>query len=77
MVPPSSSSSTSSSTHQALTPELLMKYLQDPSSVDLSKVTVDPGDIKMQMGKALTEEEFKAHCAKNNIKPQVMKASKK
>jgi hypothetical protein len=60
-----------------LTPELIMQYMQDPSSVDFSRVTIDPGDIKMQMGRALTEEEFKKHCRDNNIAPQIVKSNPK
>lgn len=65
----------SSSDAPTLTPELIMKYMQDPSSVDFSKVRIDPGDIKMQMGRALTEEEFKKHCQENNITPQIVKSN--
>ena len=65
----------SSSSTTPLTPELIMKYMQDPSSVDFSKVSIDPGDIKMQMGRALTEEEFKKHCRENNITPQIVKST--
>lgn len=32
------------------------------SGVDWSKVTVDPKDLRVQMGPMLTEEQFKLYC---------------
>lgn len=74
---PGETPGTSSDPRQKLTPEMIMQYMQDPSSVDFSKVRIDPGDVRMQMGRALTEEEFKKHCQDNKITPQIVKSAKK
>jgi len=54
-----------------LTEDEIRKMLQNPHTVDWSKL--QPSDIGFKMGRALTEEEMHAHCLQNNIKPTILK----
>ncbi len=54
-----------------LTEEQIRKMLADPTQADWSKLRAS--DIKMQMGRALTEDEMRAHCARHNITPTILK----
>jgi len=55
-----------------LTEDQLKKMLENPAAADWSKLKGD--DVRISMGKALTEEEMRAYCAQNNIQPTIMKS---
>ncbi len=45
--------------------------------IDWSKVKIDPSQLGVEMGPALTEEQFKAYCESTGTKHHVIKTGKK
>jgi len=54
-----------------LTEEELKKMLQNPLGADWSKLR--PEDVGVSMGAAMTEEQMKAYCAQQGIRPNIIK----
>jgi len=54
-----------------LTEEQIKRMLQDPKAADWSKLKAD--DVRMNIGRPMTEEQMRAYCAQNGIQPTIMK----